>query len=325
MNQAKLQSKAREYRPPFWLKNGHIHTIYASKFLNTPPVPYERERWNTPDGDFIDIDFLRNGHKKVIILGHGLEGSSRRPYINTSAHHFFSAGWDVIAWNSRSCSGEMNKMPKLYSHGDVLDLDFVIREVAKEYSDIVLVGFSMGGAIILNWLGRKGDEIDSPVRAAVAISSPCDIKAASRNLEVGFKKLYGNYFLKKLRKKIKLKATQFPGFLDTQGIDEVDTWLEFDERFSAPLNGLGSAEEFYKFCSATERIDNIQIPTLLLSALDDPILSSSDYPEDQIRQNSFLNFCFPAFGGHVGFLRHPLKGPSFAEEIAHQFIKEKIK
>jgi hypothetical protein len=241
--------------------------------------------------------------------------------MRTAARFFFSKGWDVIAWNSRSCSGEMNKMPKLYSHGDTSDLDFVIRKAANTYVKISLLGFSMGGAIILNWLGRKGDEIDVPVGAAIAVSSPCDIKAASRNLEKGLKKIYGNYFLRKLKEKIKVKATQFPGFLDTQGIDKIDTWLEFDERFSAPLNGLSSAEEFYKFCSANERIDQIRVPTLLVSALDDPILSSSDYPEDQIKKNDYLQSCFTKYGGHVGFLRKPIKGPSYAEELALRFIK----
>lgn len=316
-----MQSKSKEYTPPFWLRNGHFHTIYASKFLKTSAVPYHRERWDTPDGDFIDVDLLMNQNKRVIILGHGLEGSSRRPYMKTAAQFFFSQGWDVIAWNSRSCSGEMNKMPKLYSHGDTTDLDFVVSEAAEEYEEISLLGFSMGGAIILNWLGRKGEGIDAPIGAAIAVSSPCDIKAASRNLEKGVKKIYGNYFLKKLKEKIKVKATQFPGFLDTQGIDKIDTWLEFDERFSAPLNGLASAEEFYKYCSAIERLQQIRVPTLLLSALDDPILSSSDYPVDQIKENDYLQSCFTKYGGHVGFLRKPLKGPSFAEEVALQFIE----
>ncbi|NBC24936.1 MAG: alpha/beta fold hydrolase [Bacteroidetes bacterium] len=283
-------------------------------------VPYQRERWNTPDGDFIDIDFLRANNKRVIVLGHGLEGSSTRPYMRTAAKYFFSKGWDVIAWNSRSCSGQMNKMPKLYSHGDTADLDFVLRDVAKNYDEMAVVGFSMGGAIILNWLGRQGKQINLPIRSAVAISAPCDIRAASRNLEVGFRKLYGRYFLKKLKEKVKLKAAQFPGFLNTEGIDQVDTWLEFDERFSAPLNGLANADEFYSFCSARERLDQIQIPTLLLSAWDDPILSPADFPKDLINRNEHLVSYFTPYGGHVGFLEHPMGGPSYAEKVALRFI-----
>ena len=311
------------YSPPFWLLNRHIHTIYASKFLSASSVPYSRERWNTPDGDFIDVDLLHNGNKKAIILGHGLEGSSRRPYTLSSARYFSNRGWDVVAWNSRSCSGEMNIKPKLYCHGDTADLDFVIQRIAeKNYEELALVGFSMGGAIILNWLGRKGGDVSHLVKAAVAISAPCDIQEASENLESGFQKLYGSYFLKKLKEKIKQKAQQFPGFLDTHGIDKIKKWREFDERFSAPLNGLASADDFYEFCSAKHRIDNIQIPTLLMNALDDPILSSEDYPAKAIAQNDNLYKYFPAKGGHVAFLQNPLKGPSMAEHVPHSFIEK---
>lgn len=311
------------YNTPFWLLNRHVHTIYASKFLSVNPAPYARERWNTPDGDFIDVDRIEKGNKRAVILGHGLEGSSRRPYTLSSARYFSNKDWDVVAWNSRSCSGEMNIKPKLYCHGDTADLDFVIKKISKEnYREIVLIGFSMGGAIILNWLGRKGQNIPHPVKAAVAISAPCDIREASENLESGIQKLYGSYFLKKLKEKVKLKAQQFPGFLNTHGIEKIKKWREFDERFSAPLNGLASADEFYEYCSAKHRIDNIQIPTLLMNALDDPILSAEDYPENAISQNDYLYNYFPRKGGHVAFLKKPLEGPSFAELVPHSFIEK---
>jgi len=311
----------KTYLPPFWLRNGHIHTIFASKFLSVDSVPYERERWNTPDGDFIDVDLLRANNQRVIVLGHGLEGSSDRPYMQSAARYFFDKGWDVVAWNSRSCSGDMNLMPKLYSHGDTDDLDFVIKNLANAgYKEMALVGFSMGGAIVLNWLGRKKEALESSIVAAVAISAPCDIRAASKNLEHGFRKLYGEYFLKKLKEKVKKKATQFPGFLNTEGIDDITTWIEFDERFSAPLNGLANAEEFYDYSSARVRMPSIRIPTLLLNAKDDPILSREDYPTHIINANPVLQGYFPKYGGHVGFLRYPVSGYSFAEEVALRFI-----
>jgi len=316
-------NRIKKYRPPFWLRNGHIHTIFASKFLKTDFVPYYRERWDTPDGDFIDVDLLQGENKKVLIIGHGLEGSSERPYIQTAARFFFERDWDVIAWNSRSCSGEMNLRPKLYSHGDTADLDFVVsRATEMDYKQIALVGFSMGGAIILNGLGRQGSQVKGPIVAAVAISAPCDIRAASQNLEKGFKKLYGKYFLDKLKEKVKRKAAQFPGFLDTHGIDDIKRWREFDERFSAPLNGLSGADSFYEFSSANERLDQIRIPTLIINALDDPILSDQDYPRKGIKSNKYLHGYFPKFGGHVGFLQYPIDGPSHAEQAALQFISQ---
>lgn len=321
MGNFNVSDQIKGYRPPFWLRNGHVHTIYASKFLSTTPVNFERQRWDTPDDDFIDVDLLRADNKKVLVLGHGLEGSSERPYIQTAARYFFENGWDVIAWNSRSCSGEMNLMPKLYCHGDTSDLDFVVHEATgMNYEKIALVGFSMGGAIILNWLGRQGNQIELPVVAAAAISAPCDIRAASQNLEKGFKKLYGNYFLEKLKEKVKLKAAQFPGLLNTQGIDHIKRWQEFDDRFSAPLNGLEDADAFYKFCSANERMHQIAVPTLILNALDDPILSKQDYPRETISSNKKIHTYFPKYGGHVGFLQYPTSGASHAEQTALQFI-----
>ncbi len=313
---------AEDYSPPWWLRNGHVHTIFASKFIAPSPGSFRRERWTTPDDDFIDVDFFNEGHRNLVILGHGLEGDTSRPYIFSAARYFKERNWDVLAWNSRSCSGEMNRTPKLYCHGDTSDLDFVVQKMASQnYDTIVLMGFSMGGAIILNWLGRAKNDVPSSVKAAIAVSTPCDIEAASLNLEKGFRRLYSHYFLSRLKEKIKIKVAQYPNLLNIQGIDQVKSWRIFDERFSAPLNGLKNADEFYEFCSAKYRMADIQVPTLLLNAKDDPILSPEDYPMELLKANNKLFHSFPSLGGHVGFLMSDYNGPSWAEIRAFEFIE----
>jgi predicted alpha/beta-fold hydrolase len=313
---------SEDYSPPWWLNNGHVHTIFASKFLSPSVGSLSRERWTTPDDDFIDVDFFNAGKRNLIILGHGLEGDTSRPYISSAAKYFQERSWDVLAWNSRSCSGEMNRAPKLYCHGDTGDLDFIVRKMAsRNYSTIVLMGFSMGGAIILNWLGRSKKDVPSSLKAAIAVSTPCDIEAASINLERGLRRLYSHYFLSRLKEKIKTKVEQYPNLLDIKGIDQVKSWRTFDERFSAPLNGLGNADEFYEYCSAKNRMMYTEVPTLLLNAKDDPILSPEDFPVHLLRRNKNLYHSFPSRGGHVGFLLSNYKGPSWAEILAFEFIE----
>jgi len=314
--------KERTYRPPLLLHNGHLHTIYASKYRQEEAPYYQRKRWITPDQDFLDVDLCQKKQSKIIVLGHGLEGSSRRPYISGMAKLFLQHGYDICAWNCRSCSGEMNQQARLYNHGEIEDIDFVIQKLIKEYgySQIILAGFSMGGAIIMNWMGTHQHNIPAEVKAGIAISSPCDIKAASRKLESGINRLYRDYFMKKLSAKIKVKAKQFPGWLDVQGIEKIKKWKEFDEKYSAPLGGYRDAEDFYFHCSAKHRIQEIKKPLLLLNALDDPILSENCYPTNLIQQHEQVMALYTRKGGHVAFQQKANQN-TLAETYSLQFAE----
>ena len=314
--------REKRYRPPLWLYNGHIHTFYASKYRVVSVPSYERERWTTPDKDFLDIDIHNQKSNKAIILSHGLEGSSRRPYMNGLANLFISKGYDVCAWNCRSCSGELNRNARLYNHGEIEDIEFVTTKLLNEnkYSELILAGFSMGGAIIMNWLAKRASNIPAEVRAGIAISSPCDIKAASRGLEFGINKVYRNYFMKKLAIKIKAKAKQFPGWLDLTDIDQIKTWKEFDERFSAPLGNYENAEDFYFHCSTINRLDKVRKPLLLINAKDDPILSNSCYPTEAIRSSDSVHAIYPRKGGHVAFI-DPKENFTLAERYTYHFAE----
>jgi hypothetical protein len=308
-----------QYRPPLFLWNSHVHTLYASLYRKPLAVPYQRERWVTPDADFIDVDLLDNDSNQLLIIGHGLEGNSRRPYITNTAQLFNDNGWDVCAWNCRSCSEEMNKKPKLYSHADTADLQFIVEKLQSDYDQIVLLGYSMGGAIIMNYLGKEGKDAAEKISAAIAISAPCDIEAASYQLEKGINRLYKNYFMESLKEKIKLKARQFPELLDVSEIDQIKTWRDFDNKYSAPLGGYKDADDFYFHCSAIHRIPDIRVPTLLLNAWDDPILSRESYPQQPIKENNFMHALYTKKGGHVAFLR-PRDHFSFAEAYAFNFV-----
>ncbi len=313
------------YKPPFYLRNGHISTILPSMFRKVEGVEYERERITTPDDDFLDIDWIKKGNNKLVIVFHGLEGSSNRHYVKGVAKHFSANKWDVAAWNARSCSGEMNTQPRLYHHGDVADIETSVNHIIahNSYKEIALVGFSMGGAMILNYLSDNLVDVPNIITKTVVISPPVDVGDSARQLEKKSMSFYRNRFLDKLKNKIKLKAQMFPNLLNVDGLDEIVTFAEFDRRYTAPLHGFDSASAFYKNASSKDQLNKINIPTLLLIAKDDPFMPASCYPITEAINHSNLYLEITDRGGHVGF---PLKNHkrSWMEIRALEFIEKII-
>ncbi len=297
------QSSYLHIPPLQW--NGHLQTIIPA-LTRKVKVPYERERLELSDGDFVDLDWLDKGSRRLVLLSHGLEGNSRRSYIQGTARFFAAQGWDALAWNCRSCSGEMNRKLRLYNHGEIGDLGEVIRHAlrTKDYECIVLVGFSMGGSITLKYLGVQGKELPAPVAKGIAFSTPCDLESSIRTLELPKNRFYKNRFFNKLRKKIELKARQFPGAIDLRGFSRIKSWRDFDELFSAPLNGFRNAKDFYRQASCVNFIAGIRVPALLVNALNDPILSPECSPVALAQNHPKLFLETPAKGGHVGFTLH---------------------
>ena len=197
--------------PPFYQFNGHLQTILPGMFRKVE-IQYERERLTLSDGDFVDLDWHVHNNQRLALLSHGLEGNSERPYIKGMAKLFAEHGWDVLAWNCRSCSGEMNRNFRLYNHGEIGDFGEVIQHInrTKRYDQIALIGFSMGGSITLKYLGIHGKEIPDNIAKAVAFSTPCDLKSGAEILDEPQNKIYRNRFLKKLKIKLEAKAAQFP-------------------------------------------------------------------------------------------------------------------
>lgn len=305
--------------PSFYLFNGHLETIVPSLFRKIEG-DYERERLELTDGDFLDLDWMRGKSNKLVIISHGLEGSSNRHYSKGVAHYFHQRDWDALAWNCRGCSGEMNRLPKFYHHGATEDIAAVIEHaIGKKYSEIVLVGFSMGGSMSLKYLGERKDRLAPEIKSAVTFSVPCDLGSSARELDKPTKKFYLNRFLKKLEKKIRAKSLQFSNLISVEGIEKIKTFRDFDNRYTAPLHGFEDADDFYTKASSGQYISSIQIPTLIVNALNDPFLPDACYPFDIARTHAHVYLETPERGGHVGFSLAG-KSESWMEVRAFEFI-----
>lgn len=306
--------------PPFFEFNRHLQTILPA-LREGQPVAYERERITTPDGDFLDLDWLDRGSRQLVLLSHGLEGSSDRPYIRNMAHWFGMRGWDVLAWNCRSCSGEINRARRIYHHGEIEDIGQVIDHAlqTKDYERVALIGFSMGGNITLKYLGVNGKYVPGPVDRGIAFSSPLRLAASAQVLENRGNRIYKKRFMKCLSQKMRAKAEQYPDLFDIDRLASVRTWRDFDEHFSAPLCGFTSVDEFYAAASAENFIDGISVPSLLVTAQNDPIIPAECTPVERCRTHRHLHLEIPRRGGHVGFTL-PGKDHTWMEERAWKFI-----
>ena len=298
------------YTPPYFLFNKHLETIYPALFRRVTVNGFRRERIPTPDDDFLDLDWLECGSNKVVIISHGLEGNSRRPYMKGMAKAFFDAGFDVISWNYRGCGEEMNRQLRFYHSGATDDLDVVVKHAASKYKSIFLVGFSLGGNITLKYLGENRRD----VKGAVAFSVPLNLQTSCEKIGP----VYANRFLRSLKKKVITKSGLMKGLAIT-GIDVISTLKDFDDRYTAPLHGFKDAIHYYQSCSSLYFLKEIGVPTLVVNAKNDPFLGADCYPTDT--HNPFLQFDFPRHGGHVGFslLNNKLY---WSELRALQFIQD---
>lgn len=366
--------------PPPWQFNGHLQTILPA--FRSIQVPYQRQRIPTADGDFLDIDCLRRrGNERLVILTHGLEGDSSRPYVSGAARFFSERNWDVMAWMCRSCSGEINRRPKLYSHGQSEDLATVVdfAESLGIYGQIVLIGYSMGGSLTLKYLGgdskkmahapqypprpygypiragggrsvpstrmcgqavraQSAGAVSSLVSHGIAFSAPCHIQHSVDALEKLGNYLYKRKFYLSLSAKIRAKAQQFPeevgrkiphwpSLPDPQqkrkNRGKMPIWRQFDEQFSAPLNGFETAEDFYAYASAANFMEDTQVPVLLVNALNDPIIPQACTPWELADKNPLITIEAPRRGGHVGFHLRGEKRYTWMELRAEAFINGK--
>ncbi len=310
------------YRRSPLLRNGHIESIYPALFRKVNGFQYERERLELPDDDFVDLDWLDYSSLKLILLTHGLEGDSSRQYVRGMARLFSEKKWDVLAWNCRSCSGEMNRRQRMYHHGEIGDIGEVIGHALnqKDYETIVMAGFSMGGNITMKYLGVHGKEVPPPIRAAVAFSSPTDLRAGAEMLDHRSNFVYRDRFMRYLKVKMEKKSAQYPGVVDLEKFKEIKVWRDFDEFFSAPLNGFSSADDFYEKASAKNFMPGIRIPTLLVQAKNDPILPAACYPIELCRAHPHVFLETPAHGGHCGFWR-PGEQYAWSERRAWAFVQ----
>jgi uncharacterized protein len=312
------------------LFNAHIETIFPSLFRKVESVRYERERIITTDDDFLDLDWIRHSTAKLIsepepslvVISHGLEGNTERAYVKGMARAFHDSGIDVLAWNFRSCSDDMNRQRIFYHSGASYDLDEVIRHVLamNHYQRIYLVGFSLGGNMILKYLGEKGKSIAPQIKKAVVFSVPMDLSTGSVQISTKGNWIYERRFLKSLVNKIKRKAALQPE-LNTERIDDIKVLREFDNRYTAPLHGFKDAEEYYQMNSANRFVTSIAVPTLIINAKNDPFLSPECYPVALLKDHPCVSLEIPERGGHVGFALFNSNGLYWSELRALEFIQ----
>ncbi len=310
-----------KFKPLFFFKNGFVATVYSGIFRKVK-LKQERERINLKDGDFLDLDWSYSKKKtnKLIILLHGLEGHGQRPYVTGSAKLFNQNGIDAVCVNFRGCSGEDNKFYYSYHSGATEDLIEVIAHgiTNKKYSKIYLKGISLGANVILKYLG-EGNTIPTEVKAAIAISAPCDLSSASKKIHALSNKLYHDRFLKHLLKRLIDKQKRFPESLKNDEIKSIKTLLDFDNVYTSKAHGFTDAEDYYKQCSSLQFLENIKLPTLIINALNDSFLSAECFPVKEAKNNPNLCLEMPNHGGHVGFIAP--KGIYYNERRALEFVK----
>ena len=310
----------KSYKRPFYALNTHFETIIPSAIRKVKEVNYQRERIDTKDGDFLDIDWVKNENNRLLILSHGLEGSSDRPYVKGMAKLFVENKWDILAWNCRSCSGEMNRNKTLYHHGFTVDLACVVNAaISHHYDEICLVGFSMGGSLTLKYLGENPNTLHASIKKGMAISVPCDLASSSKKLALKHNRFYQNRFMKKLTKKMELKTMQFPDFVTLKPWKAFKDFHEFDTHYAAKIFGFKDADDFYANVQCLPFLKQIKLPTLILNAWNDPMLAESCFPIELAKSKDNLTLEITEEGGHVGFLQHGKK-QTYAEERALQFF-----
>ena len=317
---------ASTYRPPFALANGYLQSILPTLFRRLPSEHLQRERLELPDGDFLDMDWSRCAgaqEKPLVIVSHGLEGHSRRPYVLGVLREANRHGFDALGWNFRSCGGEPNRLPRMYHSGATEDLHAVVEHaIRRGYRRIHLVGFSMGGNLSLVYAGREAAQLPQAVRSVVAFSVPCDLHGSALQLAKRRNRIFMWRFLRDLGEKMRIKAQRFPHLVSVDGYEHIRTFREFDDRYTAPLHGFADALDYWQRSSSLHYLQAIRIPALLVNARNDPFLSPACFPQDIAVQHDYLHLEMPASGGHVGFIRRAKDQTYWMELRALDFIRE---
>jgi predicted alpha/beta-fold hydrolase len=325
-----------DFCPPRWLPGPHAQSIVARWLRSHSGVQLLRERLELADGDFLDLDwvisfggFEADGQPLVLVL-HGLEGSARSGYAFEMYRALARRGIAGVGLNFRSCSGEVNRLPRSYHSGETGDLRMVLGTLAGRFPGrpIGVVGFSLGGNVLVKYLGeegKKGNKGKEIVRASVAVSVPYDLAAGSEHVERGFSKVYRAYLMRKLRRKIAAKREVLEGLIDVGRTLRTVTFREFDDAATAPLHGFSNADDYYERSSSRAFVKHVAVPALLLHSADDPFLPRESVPAADARANPNITTAFTASGGHVGFLEgRPWARRFWAEERAADFLQQQL-
>jgi uncharacterized protein len=319
------------YQVPRLFRHYHINTLYPALLRPTKGIDFQRVRQELPDGDFIDLDWCFQQKKphthQLVVCLHGLEGNARRPYMAHIMRRFNLEGYDAVGINFRGCSGENNRFLRGYHSGWTHDLDFLINQWDKQghYTEIVIVGFSVGGNITLKYGGEKGSAIPPSVKKLIAFSAPCDLATCSREIARPHNAFYQWQFLYTLKQKAREKNQLFPNQFDLDKVLIAKTFGGFDDHFTAPINGYRDAEDYWANASSLPHLHNIRVPALLVNAKDDSFLSAECFPFEIAQQHAFLHLEIPKHGGHLGFMKPDKAGFLWSEHRAWAFASENVR
>lgn len=311
------------YKAPKWLLGKHSETVLPSLFRQVEGVNYIRERIPTFDGDFLDLDWSGKGGSRLAVLSHGLEGSTRSPYILGMVKTLNENGWDTAAWNFRGCSGELNLRRRFYHAGSTEDLDSVVKHALKtrRYSEIILIGFSLGGNIVLKYLGENNSGGVPHISKSVVFSVPCDLRSCVNKLSDRANYIYLRNFLVTLKTKMMQKAEKFPDILLDVDLSKINNFTDYDTYITAPLFGFKDALHYYSECSTNNVIPSIRTPCLIVNAKNDPILDISRAPVEECRRSDWVHLEQPTRGGHLGFMKDGINGGYWSEDRVLEFLK----
>lgn len=320
------------YSPAWWIPGGHLQTLWGKLFRRQAPAPTVLERWDTPDGDFVELHRLAAaaGRPRVLLL-HGLEGTVRSHYAQGLLNEVARRGWGADLLIFRSCGPELNRTRRFYHSGETTDTAFVLDRICQEFptSCLAIAGVSLGGNVLLKFLGERGSDLPSQLRVAAAISVPFDLARSSQRINRGFSRFYQRFFLNSLRRKASEKARRFPDLAPTHKISTLRTLEDFDNLITGPLHGFRNAQDYYTRSSSLPRLKDIRVKTLLLSAVDDPMLPPAvlDEVRRAAEQNQALHVEFVQRGGHAGFIAGswPWRPFYYAEYRVGEFFAEAFK
>ncbi len=319
---------ATNYIAPKFFSNPYIQTVYSIYLRRVPPIYYQREKLITPDQDFLYLDWLAQDPDRLVILTHGITGDSQTTYNRGMARAFYERGWSVLAWNMRGRGGQTANLRETSYHlGFTTDLRFIIQHAIekKKYKQIFLVGFSMGGNIVLKYLGEEGASVNAALRGSIAFSAPIEAVSCGEMSDRSPNRYYTVPILKEMLADISAKSAILSPIVDIPRILRVKTWREFDELYTAPVFGFKGALEYRQKASAKPLLPAIQIPSLLVNAKDDPLLSAECYPEDEmVHKHPHFFAEFPQNGGHLGFVRFGNMRYYWSEARALEFAESVI-
>lgn len=287
------------YRSPAYLFNGQLQTIAPFFGVKRDNALYKTEKLELPDGDFLELDWVRGGNHRLMMICHGLEGNSRSHYVQQMAQYFSSLGWDILAMHARSCGREMNRLPVLYHGGSTSDIAAVTSAYANQYDSLVLVGFSLGANMLLNFAARHSTPAN--LKAIAAFSVPCDLRKSEQKIDRFINRVFAQKFLSKLKNKVRKLEINHPGIFDVNTLDQITSIRNFSENFTAPFSGFNSLDDFYSSGSCLNSLSKICIPTLVVNAQNDPFLSDTSYPIGVANTSDYIFLEMPKRGGHTAF------------------------